>query len=352
MPTFTQKPTYDELRALPTEKWNGPLLDELIGFNYDEGLHLELKEGDWLDHPKPGEDRNAELRRYVGGFANADGGILVVGISERPTSGARRNVNRASASAPIREFDGGGSLETWAKNNLQRGAVFPALDPFPRIAPFEYGDGHALVLVVEPARSPLVSVRAYDQNVFPARVLDSTVDLDMWAVQAILLGTRSRPDIDLTATAKVERPSGRADIVIRLELTLTNVGLIEMADPSWSFLSTIRTDNNSFHQGSDITPSHAVLRDVRVPADTRLFQRAMTQATTMPSLRPYADARLVITMPIGIAPTIGDATFAFAVSARNVLPMWWTIRMKWHGTVPIPIAPEIARADPPVLVRA
>jgi hypothetical protein len=120
--------------------------------------------------------------------------------------------------------------------------------------------------------------------------------------------------------------------VIRLELTLTNVGLIEMADPSWSFLSTIRTDNNSFHQGSDITPSHAVLRDVRVPADSRLFQRAMTQATTMPSLRPYADTRLVITMPIGIAPTIGDATFAFAVSARNVLPMWWTIReVEWHG---------------------
>jgi hypothetical protein len=76
MPTFTSH--YDDLRALPTEQWTGPLLDELISSTTTRAAPRAEGE-DWLDHEAQRIKRRvATVRQRI---PNADGGILVVGIS-------------------------------------------------------------------------------------------------------------------------------------------------------------------------------------------------------------------------------------------------------------------------------
>ena len=76
-------------RFLETGKATVGDIEDLIRHRAREGLQLEFKGGDWLkggdkgsrgDPAKPGP----RLCKYVAGFANTAGGVLVVGIDEPP----------------------------------------------------------------------------------------------------------------------------------------------------------------------------------------------------------------------------------------------------------------------------
>ena len=83
LPWEGNKPTFDQLLLI--EDWSEEVLRELIRRRVQESLHLEYKDGLFVEpRDSKGERRDAagELRRYVAGFANADGGALVVGVAE------------------------------------------------------------------------------------------------------------------------------------------------------------------------------------------------------------------------------------------------------------------------------
>lgn len=64
----------------------GPLFDVKPFLNQDEGQHFDRKS---LFHGPPGEKQPRDRRevhdqvaRYVAGFANAEGGVLILGIED------------------------------------------------------------------------------------------------------------------------------------------------------------------------------------------------------------------------------------------------------------------------------
>ena len=91
MPTTKQQSFLQELLdgTVPTLERIQRLLHERV----DEDLHLDDKAGRWVEmlpRPKKGERLSAEVRRYIAGFANAEGGVIAIGVSgHRDSDGAR-----------------------------------------------------------------------------------------------------------------------------------------------------------------------------------------------------------------------------------------------------------------------
>lgn len=169
------------------------LVDELIRDHPDEGTWHDFKDGLVT---KNKDEAALKLRRFVTGFANADGGLLVLGVSESKP----RTVSSCSQI-------GGGPLDEWATRVLSSQA--PLFGIQPRIREVNHPNGR--VLLVAAARAPqLVSYVAAGKPVYPIRIGESTVDAPDYLISDLLLGRRTGPVFDLTATDTTE-PSKQSD---------------------------------------------------------------------------------------------------------------------------------------------
>jgi hypothetical protein len=56
-------------------------LDKFIQANHDEGLYFDYKNGKIATQARRDEGRQT-IREYVSGFANSDGGVLLIGVNE------------------------------------------------------------------------------------------------------------------------------------------------------------------------------------------------------------------------------------------------------------------------------
>jgi predicted HTH transcriptional regulator len=55
-------------------------LDALLTEKVEEDQFLDYKDGSELDNKKKAADT---LRQYLSGFANSDGGILIIGVNDK-----------------------------------------------------------------------------------------------------------------------------------------------------------------------------------------------------------------------------------------------------------------------------
>jgi len=123
-------------RALEGDVFDESDLKTLIASSAEEGLWLDFKDGKLTKDKKKAA---AEVRRYVAAFANSDGGLLVIGVSEerpREITGATR--------------PGGKELDVWAGSALAPLAAF--LAPTPRAHVVRCGDKE--VVVIACSRAP------------------------------------------------------------------------------------------------------------------------------------------------------------------------------------------------------
>ena len=192
-PYWETRPVGAEL--LQPAEWTLSMLEELKQFQVPEGLYVEYKDGDWF------EGRSAkwqidEVRRYIAGFMNAEGGILVLGMDE-----AERPSDDAKIPASLDEFEWQhqGCFKEWIERAVQQGGLLP----LPRTMPLVHvvnndaGQPVAAVIRVEPALDLLVTALYRGRQVFFGRMGESTLSLDEWAVRAILLGRRRTPRLTI-----------------------------------------------------------------------------------------------------------------------------------------------------------
>ena len=122
------------------------------------------------------------VRQYVSGFANAEGGILVIGVSDKPRT--------IAPCEPI----GRTTLDSWAGTLLQDMA--PYLSPPPRIQVVEHRKGSVLVIAV--ARAPeLVPCVEARQWKYYLRLHDSTIEVPSFLITDLVLGRRQHPIVEL-----------------------------------------------------------------------------------------------------------------------------------------------------------
>lgn len=155
-------------------------LDSLVLECGREGQHHDYKAGALLREPRAADD----IRFHVAGFANSDGGFLIVGYDEK-----QRLFDGCTA-------PGGSSLHDWATRVLANLSQYFSVQPRIRTAVHSGANGEVLVISTERA-SGLVPVVHQRRLVFPLRIGDSTVTPPDYLITDLVLGRRNRPALSV-----------------------------------------------------------------------------------------------------------------------------------------------------------
>jgi len=193
--------------------------------HFPEDQYLDYKDG-LITKKTNLRDGQRIIRRWVSGFANSEGGILIVGVTDtkpREISGCLR--------------PGGGALDRWAESLLTD--MVPKLSPPPRIQVVEHPEGEVLVIAV-PRALELVSVPEAGDSVYYMRLNQSTIPAPAFLITDLVFGRRRYPSINLNVK-KGQLPSflQQPTCTVPLHISAENVGLVtaehlELGMISWA----------------------------------------------------------------------------------------------------------------------
>jgi hypothetical protein len=178
----------------------------------EETHYVDFKHGALLDDPKKAA---ATVRQYVTGFANANGGLLIIGVSDGkgdPQGRQFTNVNPPGRQA----------LGSWADSALA--PVSSGFSPFPRIQVLNIQGHDVLLIAVD--RAPVL-IPCNDQ--YWLRFGESTRAMAPYLVSDLLLGRRSHPLLELSELPGGSYSSAGEDSVRWFAFELDNVGLVPAA---------------------------------------------------------------------------------------------------------------------------
>lgn len=162
----------------------------LVANRPTEGIDLQYKSGPWWDEEKDHGKRNHGLAWNLAAFANAGGGLLVLGYYD---NGRRL--------WPLKDTIGFEQLQ-----QIVRGCIVPAfVGDLLALQEYEVDGGHVYaVLVGSSARAPHMIVSKGDhQGCYPHQTAGGIPEpMDHWQVQA-LMGRRQQPDLRLAESSSV-----------------------------------------------------------------------------------------------------------------------------------------------------
>jgi hypothetical protein len=180
-----------------------------------ETLYIDFKDGAELNDRK---EAARTVRRYVAGFANADGGLLVVGVSD----GGRDPSRRCFTGVPR---PGGQPLPEWARNVLE--TMAGGLIPPPRIQAVAVGGSEVLVIGVARAPALVPCLEGNDMKYY-LRIGDSTPSIPPYLISDLVLGRRVHPQLLVTTR---EGGSGAAnDSAVDFWFDVENEGMVPADD--------------------------------------------------------------------------------------------------------------------------
>jgi len=202
------------------EDIDGAWVQDLVDRNLPEGQHIEFKAGKKIEElaQNSAKAMGAFFRRYVFGFANGDGGLLVIGVGEenRDDEKTRRlTVAPIVANSPT-DRQIGQYLESAAG----------LLHPPHRTARVEVDGG--VVLVVGCLRAPRLIPAAEKGSVNHwMRIQDQTLKVPPFLLTDLSLGRRAQPIFDVRMLA-IRRSDGGRHIALLLEnASLTHASAVQ-----------------------------------------------------------------------------------------------------------------------------
>ncbi|MEQ1501352.1 MAG: ATP-binding protein [Myxococcota bacterium] len=205
------------------------MVDELRQRRIDEDLHLDYKAGAILDRdPHRTEvgsptDFKGKLCKHVAGFANGNGGVLVLGVGEAPRldDGA---IDRKTLRPLAPCLLDAATLGTRIRDALQQLRL--SLHPPPRIHALDCNGGSIGVIAVARAEGAVFCLER-EQRVYYVRLHDSTAGAPAYLVEDVLLGRRRRPMFDL-ALSEVRLVREDWGFATEFGIRVTNTGLVWM----------------------------------------------------------------------------------------------------------------------------
>jgi schlafen family protein len=195
-------------------KFDSSKLEEFLNLHQEEDQHLEYKNGK-ITGRNTRKEANRAIRQAMSGFANSEGGVLVVGIDE----GKPRGIS------PCHSV-GAEPLDKWAEGLLHDMAPF--FSPLPRIHVVNHPSGPVLVLAV--ARSPVLVPCVESGRIgYFLRLNQSTLPAPDFLLSDLVLGRRRQPAIDVTVSMEQPPPLLREPKCnSTLYVTVENVGLVHV----------------------------------------------------------------------------------------------------------------------------
>jgi len=157
-------------------------LDQFIQENPEEGQYLDYKDGLITTSQERAKGRQI-IREYVNGFANSDGGILIVGVGRSKP----REIKLCT-------LPGSEPLDKWAENCVHDMAPF--FSPPPRFQVVDHPKGLVLVIAVARAPSLVYCVKSGQPKYF-LRINQTTLEAPAYLISDLVLGKRQHPLLDL-----------------------------------------------------------------------------------------------------------------------------------------------------------
>lgn len=204
-------------------------LQQVLDDHAQEGLYLDFKRGASM---VPSNGSRQELVKDCTGFANADGGMILYGVSEEEIEG----IPSAASLSPVTATGVGGDWLT----NVIRSNTSPPLSRF-EITELAVPGGKVIAIEIEAsstAHQNLLDRRYYQRA---GRSTEPMVDFQIRDVMHRRLRPEVRVDpklVNIESNGELHRK--------QLEVLITNVGQVTLAD--WQF---------------EIDIPHEVIRDTR-----------------------------------------------------------------------------------------
>ncbi len=312
---------------------------ELPQQHVQEDLWLDYKRGQELEKPK--RERAADLRRWISGFANAGGGLLLLGIAggEGDDSGDRWRVTGCDPGHV------GGSLSEWASRCLTPLAAY--LSPPPIIREIPHENGPILAIAVDRAPN-LVPVVEGGVLAYYLRIGDQTLRIDPYLHSDLVLGRRRAPQLTLSAELEPLANLRRTGPTFEIRFRFENSGLVWV--PRFQFVVVAYVAR---HRSPDNPPfvgtSDAVRREVHVrPMGTDLKQHVHLQMAAHEiwpekGLPPLQWGVWRYRVPYPAMPDPVRWLGAVCLLPSNGLPQWCQLSVTLAGNT---IAPQLSTGVP------
>jgi hypothetical protein len=194
-------------------------IQTLVETHEPEGLYLEYKRGIWKGDPDG--DLADGFRRYASGFANAEGGLLILGVvgGEDVQRDDKWSIEGAQCPDPKGWTD-------WLNNVLRDVAIRTRA----HWRSIETGHGSQVVVVAVDRAQELIRLHVKKRLACHLRVGSSTVLIDDTHYADLVLGRRVKPDLELLLPTDLEVNTDAGGQFIRVQCALHNQGLVWVPD--------------------------------------------------------------------------------------------------------------------------
>lgn len=196
-------------------------LDDVVA-RIPEGQYLDYKDGKLTQKGRVDEGRRT-IREWVSGFANAEGGVLVVGVAEA-LPGAKRPIS------PCHRV-GQEPLDDWGEKLLRDMTGY--LSPPPRFQVVPHPLGEILVIAVDRAPQLVPCIESRELKYF-LRIHTSTLEVPSFLISDLVLGRRKHPAIGVTlqraiwGEGRYRPPTFAPTLALKLELRIENHALFRV----------------------------------------------------------------------------------------------------------------------------
>jgi hypothetical protein len=286
---------------------------ELAGTS-EETLYVDFKDGAELnDLPKA----RRTVRQYVSGFANADGGLLVIGV---------RDGDPGKRTFTATQRPGGRPLSEWARNTLASLAGY--LLPAPRIQVVVVEEVEVLLIGVARAPSLVPCVEDGDLRYY-LRLADSTLSIPPYLISDLILGRREHPRLVIGV---LENGTGAANgSVVHFGFVVENESMVPANDVVVGVICWGHPKRDSGSTARSVPRALLSFIDGVAPVDKLNGQAPiLVHATTRASGRPIDLGGFEIGRAFGIgdflvprAPTDVPVRSALYVIANGHPPEWY-----------------------------
>ncbi len=285
-----------------------------------EDLYLDYKSADLLEQTNT-KKRNDELRKDVAAFANADGGMLVIGIEE--TSDATTSRTLPGEAKHCKDV-GGHSPHDWAARTL--GDLLPYTGRPPHIDDTARIDGKRVLLVAVDRAPNLVPVTKDGQIRHFLRIGDHTHPVDPYLYADLVLGRRERPFLrfDAEVGVRVGAMHQAGQMFITVVATVENDSLVWVPAMyvSCTGIGSKRIEVPNEHSTERL--SDALLRHVEVAEATapEHVYHQVVRKMALPELSPFE--RRTYSFRFGVPQPSKPYVWRGVLLAnpKNGLPVW------------------------------
>jgi hypothetical protein len=280
-------------------------VDELLATRAPESQFLEFKSAAKLEEERrkgnamPGRF----VRKYVTGFANAQGGVLLLGLAEQDVHGPNRRLELGPMTAEHDWFVE--KLPNYL--NVIPGGMYPP--PILRFCDVDGGRVLAIAIARGYRLNPVIEDN--QRTVYYLRIFDQTLEISPSLIEDLLVGRRAQPVLGLEV-ADAEVREGRLHVF----LSLINHSLVQVRDFG---VRLFRFD------GSNRRPLSATLRAYVEAGQARVASMALVspEESRLEALgeRFAGD----VWVPSDIQPYEQHWCFALCVTAEHMVPQWFEL---------------------------